>query len=256
MAEWISWITVAAMGVLLGLVGGGGGIITVPILTGMFAMSPTIASGSSLLVVGSASAFGAAKAVHSREVDLQRLIPFAVPAVAGGFLARKLFVPSLPATLLGISTSRLLMLVFGLLMVGIAIQTFLPKKQLEAQVASRTTLAISGFLIGFVSATLGAGGGFLILPALVRLLGIEMKDAVPSSLAVIAFQSLGAFLGDIRPQTPWLTLLPIVAVSLIGMAIGVGFRPRIPAQNLRVAFGVLISLVALWVLAKVAMNRF
>jgi uncharacterized membrane protein YfcA len=107
-----------------------------------------------------------------------------------------------------------------------------------------------GFLIGILSGTLGAGGGFLILPVLTIFLGVRIEKAVPTSLLVICIQSLGGFLGEIGRPTPWIVLLPICGIALFGMILGLIFRERVPRKTLQTGFAYMVFSVAAWMLAK------
>lgn len=247
----MEWLAVLAMGLILGLMGGGGGILTVPILVTFFGMRAEAATGASLLIVGLASSVGAAQSFFRKEYDPKPVVPFAVFSVLGAFLSRKLLVPSLPLSAMGLTKDQWLLLALGVLMIVIAVRLLAPTKAAESGTKPLWVTAVAGMVIGILSGTLGAGGGFLIVPALTLLLGMEFKVAVPTSLFIITIQSLGGFAGEIGKPVPYATLWPIVGVSLAAMLIATPLRSKIPADTLRIAFAVLVLAVAAFTFSKI-----
>jgi uncharacterized membrane protein YfcA len=255
------WIAVALMGLVLGLLGGGGGILTVPILTGLFGLPVVEATGASLFIVGSTSFFGVLPSLVRKEVEVDRVLPLAISSLAGSFLSRRLVVPAIPDDIGGASKEQVLMGAFALLMVIVGVKMLLRPQPGSLEVKGKMSwfdprIAAIGFSIGLVSGALGAGGGFLILPTLTLFMGIEMKRAVASSLLVIAVQSLAGFAAELGRPIRWEILLPILGVSLLGMVIGTALRPRINDRTLKTVFGVLVLVVAAFEGSQVAMNRF
>lgn len=256
------------MGLVLGAIGGGGGILTVPILVGLFGMAATQATGSSLFVVGAASAAGAAVGIARRESDVKSALALAAPSAVGAFTARAFVVPQIPTVVLGISRDKLLLWAFAILMVVVgvkmlqgAVSAGAPDKKAEgagpqedaaaskqAPPAGPSAWAVAGIglAIGLVSGVLGAGGGFLIVPALTLLLGIDLKRAIPTSLLVIAVQSLIGFAGELGRPIPWAILITTVCVALAGLAAGLAVREKAPKKALQAAFAVLVFAVAAW----------
>ena len=225
----MSWLATLFMGFVLGILGGGGGILTVPILVGFFGLSATEATGSSLLVVGLTSTIGAAQGILKKQSEVRPAILLAIPSMIGALLSRKFVVPS---HIFGLTKDQVLLGAFSVLMIVVGIRMLLKKKE-EVEPRYNPALVVTyGLLIGILSGTLGAGGGFLILPVLTLLLGVEMAKAVPTSLLVICIQSLGGFLGEVGKPIPWSLLLSIAGIALLGMILGLLLRERAPSAHL------------------------
>jgi len=239
------------MGLVLGMLGGGGGILTVPILVGFFGLAAKEATGASLLVVGSVSLIGAGQGLIRGTADLRAAITLGVPASLGAFVSRSLLVPAIPDQIAGIASDRWLLGAFALLMFIVAWRMVAPKSDTEPETKSLPFIAVTGFAVGVLSGTLGAGGGFLILPALTLLLGLEMKRAVATSLVVITIQSLVGFSGELANPQPWPLLGGMIAVAAVGLAFGLLVRDRVPKEKLQISFAVLIVAVGLWMLVRV-----
>lgn len=250
----MSWVAVLAMGVLLGLLGGGGGILTVPILVGFFGLPATQATGASLFVVGMASILGGAQGAFKKEVDFKAAALIALPSSMGAFAARKFLVPNLPATILGLGKDNFLLLLFAALMIVVGWRMLRSSESKSRREAPALLTAALGLAIGLVAGTLGAGGGFLIVPALTLLLGVDIKRAIPTSLTVIALQSLIGFAGELGKPISWKVLLPVLGVALVGMLVGMPLRDHAPKNHLRTGFAALIFVVAAWMVAKVAIG--
>lgn len=256
----MEWLAILLMGIVLGLIGGGGGILTVPILTGLFGFGVVEATGSSLFIVGVASFFGAAPAALKKEIDFARAFPLAAASVVGGFASRRFVVPAIPDLVGGVSKSTLLMSFFAMLMLVVAFRML---KEPGASASKRETgtkqlfvAVMAGLAIGLLAGTLGAGGGFLILPTLVLVLGFDMKAAVPTSLMIIALQSLAGFMGEIGNPIRWQILLAMAGVALVGMIVGGLLRNHVPSAYLRKGFAGIVIMVAAVTIVEISMNRF
>jgi len=247
----MGWAAVFGMGLVLGALGGGGGILTVPILVGLFGMSATEATGSSLLVVGLASSIGAVQGIVGSKVDWQAALLIAIPSTMGALAARMFVVPNIPESVFGITKDDLLLGAFAALMVLIGIKMLGFGKGKQRVEASRSPIAIVGLFIGLISGVLGAGGGFLILPALTLLLGVDLKRAIPTSLFVISVQSLGGFAGELGRPIQWSLLGCIVVAAMAGLIVGILVREKAPKKALQTSFAVLVFLVAAWMIVQV-----
>lgn len=248
----MSWLAVFAMGLLLGLLGGGGGILTVPILVGFFGLAATQATGASLFIVGVVSLVAAAEGFRKREVDVRAALMIAIPSAVGAFVARRFLVPSLPDPMFGWAKNDLLLGMFAALMVVVGWRMLRTTPEKPPANPATWSIAMVGFAIGLVSGTLGAGGGFLIVPALTLMLGVDIRRAIPTSLTVIAIQSLIGFSGELGQPIPWDLLLRVLGVALLGLLLGIPLRSRTPKEQLRVGFAVLIFLVAGWMIFRLA----
>ncbi len=251
--EVAGWLATLFVGLTMGLLGGGGSILTVPVLVYFFGLQATTATGDSLFIVGATALVGAWFAARRGEVDLRRALAFALPSMAAVFAVRRWAVPSIPAEVVGISKDRFLILLFAGLMVTAAVHMLRSREPTPGE--NRTTPALLPFLglgVGGLAGLVGAGGGFMIVPALALFAGLRMKEAVATSLAVIAAQSLVGFLGELgRPAAlDWTLLLGVTGVSLVGLAVGRSLAGRVESHRLRPTFAWFVLAMALVLVAK------
>lgn len=245
------WLAIALVGITLGMVGGGGSILTVPILTYLFGLSPTNAAAYSLFLVGTTSVVGAVGAYRRDQLVLGSAVGFAIPAIAVAFLVRALLIPRLPEQIAGVGTERVLLSLFALVMVAAATAMLRPKSSPPAP-ASPARAWVVGALVGLLAGLLGAGGGFLIVPSLVAVLGIEMRKAIGTSLAIIALQSLSGFTGDVLGgrSIQWAWLLAMTGVAIAGIIAGAQIGARVKTARLRSGFGWLILVLGVAMLLE------
>lgn len=256
--EFAGYIASVFVGLVLGLLGGGGSILSIPILVYLFGITPVLASAYSLFIVGVTSMVGALPKYKQQLMSVPTGLLFGIPSIVGIFVTRKWIVPSIPEVLWQadgfLLTKRILLLgVFAVLMV-LASFSMITGKEKEAESEHRfkvVLLALEGLLIGFLTGLVGAGGGFLIIPALVFLTGLNFKVAAGTSLFIIAINSLSGFLGDVFNYTlDWSFLLKITLLALVGIYVGNFFSSRILGTRLRKAFGWLTLLMGCWILVK------
>lgn len=253
--ELIGWLSSLVMGLVLGLMGGGGSIMTVPILVYLFRIPPVTATGYSLFIVGLTALIGGLMYVRKGDYNLKVGLIFALPSMIGVSLSRQLLVPSLPDVVfqtgeVSLSKNTLIMAVFAVLMVTASVSMIRKKKPQSASAITPATpptllIATQGLMVGIIAGFVGAGGGFLIIPALVLLARLPMRIAVGTSLIIIAFQSLSGFAGDAfqNPDVDWLFLLKVAALAVIGIASGSLFSHKIQEQKLKTAFGWFVLLM-------------
>lgn len=253
--ELAGWIAAALVGFALGLVGGGGGILTVPILTYLFAVPASQATGYSLFVVGAASLVGAWAAYRRQEVETKIALVFAGPSIVTVFATRMYLLPALPDPLIGsVAKDKALMLAFAVLMIVVAANML--KRESKADTPSAPPryglIAAIGLGVGLVSGFTGAGGGFLIVPALTLLAGLEIKRAIGTSLTVIALQSLLGFTGELHraEDMRWSLLIGFTAVAVVGVLAGSALGQRISGAKLKPGLGVFVLVMGLFVLAR------
>lgn len=246
--EFAGYIASLLMGVTLGLLGGGGSILTVPILVYFFDIIPTTATGYSLFVVGVTALVGSFSHYRRGDVSLQTGAAFAIPSMLGVVLSRTVIVPSLPETIatagaMNLTRDALIMMAFACLMVLASWSMIRRKGELRTDSSKPrpgpATIIIQGFLVGVVAGFVGAGGGFLIVPALAILIGLGMRVAVGTSLVIIAFQSILGFVGDLAVSATvnWRLLLSVAMVAIFGIIAGSSLSSRLPETKLKKAFG-------------------
>lgn len=251
----MAWVAVLSMGLILGLLGGGGGILTLPILVNLFGVKPSEATGGSLVVVGATALFAVLLELRSGMLDWKSIAWVGVPAAVGSVTARKILIPQIPAQIGPLTKDNATLLAFGTLMIIVAYRMFRPPRG-EKKELSQALMIGNGVGVGLLGGLLGAGGGFLIVPLLTLGIGLEMPRAVPTSLAIISTQSLAAVASDLNRPYPWSMLGGVVAASLLGMVVGLALRPKIKATNLKTGFAYLVVTVAIFTFYKVGVNHF
>ncbi|MCW5940428.1 MAG: sulfite exporter TauE/SafE family protein [Fimbriimonadaceae bacterium] len=247
----MGWFATLFMGFVLGMLGGGGGILTVPILVGLFGLPATEATGDSLFIVGLTSAVGAAIGIKKGQCAIGPALLLAVPSMVGALASRLFLVPSIPERVLALTKDQALLGAFAILMVIVGFRMLAKRTDEAKPKQSPILVSLFGLMIGLVSGTLGAGGGFLIVPVLTLLMGVGMDKAIPTSLLVISVQSLVGFLGEVRRPIDWPLLLPMSGIALAGMLAGLRFREHVPLQTLRAAFAILVLAVAAWMIVRI-----
>ncbi|WP_035564034.1 sulfite exporter TauE/SafE family protein [Hymenobacter sp. IS2118] len=253
------------IGLSLGIMGGGGSILTVPVLVYLMGVSPVLSTAYSLFVVGSTSVVGAVGYFRKGLVSPRTAVVFLIPSLLAVFLVRKVLMPAIPNELFTLGgivfTKDLLVLVaFAVLMVGAAV-SMIRSKQGEVVPDGEPASAHSfnyplilgiGLVVGALTGFVGAGGGFLIIPALVLGARLPMKLAVGTSLAIISLNSLIGFTGDLSAGTPiaWSFLLGFLAFALGGIVLGTYLARFIPGARLKPAFGWFTLAMGTFILTK------
>lgn len=325
------FVAAIAIGFTLGLIGGGGSILTVPVLVYLLHIDPVLATAYSLFVVGISSSVGAFSYMKKGLLNYKTAIIFAVPSFIAVFLTRKFLVPVIPEQLfsigkLDITTEVLFILILIIAMLGVslislnkvfrgnkkhirafllvtpaAIMVFLVRqflipnipddlivigdftltkgvgimlffalimllsafsmikgqnektfeKEPKGIIYNYPMIVVEGAVIGTITGLVGAGGGFLIIPALVLLAGLPMKMAIGTSLLIIAVKSLVGFLGDLGNQNiDWVFLLSFTGIAIIGIFIGTYTSKFIDSDKLKKAFGWFILVMSGYIIIK------
>ncbi len=243
------------VGISLGLLGGGGSILAVPIFAYLFKLDSVTSTAYSLFVVGTIALFSGAQKSYQKLVNWPIALNLGLPAIFGVWCMRKIFLPALPDELLDfhgfILTKRMAMFgFFAILMALSAISMLHDTRSKISSHSSKTNpavLAIQGLMLGFITGFVGAGGGFLIIPALILMAGLDVKTAIGTSLVIIALNSLiGFFLGDaLELDVDWIFLLSFTSIALVGMFIGNRISQKLDGQQLKVGFAYFIVMMAL-----------
>ncbi len=257
--EIIGYLASALIGISLGLIGGGGSILTLPVLVYLFHVDALVAISYSLFIVGSTSLIGAARNYMQKQVDVKTAFLFGFSSIITVFITRKFIVPSIPAQLFIVNGSvitkqTLTLVLFALLMLAASISMIRNKKTEGAFAVAQAPffrMTFYGMIIGLVTGFLGAGGGFLLIPALVLLLHLPMKQAIGTSLLIIAMNSLIGFVGDIGHfDIDWPFLLTVTSISVAGIFLGISLAKRIPGAKLKKGFGWFVLIMGLYILVK------
>ncbi len=258
--EILGMVAPILIGVSLGLIGGGGSILTVPVLVYMMHVDPVLATAYSLFVVGSTALVGSISSWRKGLVNLKTAIIFAVPSLISVFATRKFIIPALPDPVFSlgsfpISKDLAIMVLFGLIMLIAAFSMIRDKKETkegEGELSfNYPMIAVEGLGVGLLTGLVGAGGGFLIIPALVIFAKIPMKMAVGTSLMIIAAKSLIGFTGDLGNQPiDWSFLLLFTGLSIAGLFVGEYLSKFISGALLKKGFGYFVLGMAIFILVK------
>lgn len=259
--EVLGYFLSVLIGVSLGLIGSGGSILTVPVLVYVMHVEPLLSTAYSLFVVGLTALVGSVDYARKKMLDYKTAIIFGIPSIAAVYATRKWLVPIIPDPVFhlgGIAMGKNLfvMLLFAVLMVAASFSMIRSKKngtdetQHERHYNYPLILA-EGIVVGILTGLVGAGGGFLIIPALVLLAGLPMKQAVGTSLLIIAGKSLLGFLGDLGHQAiEWKFLLLFSTFAVTGIFIGSALSKRISGDKLKPAFGWFVLAMGIYIIVK------
>jgi uncharacterized protein len=328
--EVIGYILAIVSGAIMGMLGGGGSIVTVPIFVYIFQMSPVVATGYSLFVVGITASVGSFNFMRRKLLSYKTAIIFAVPSFIGVYMSRHYMIPNIPENILSLgrhditadliffiilliaiggtlylfikksvsedkrlarlfllvvpaalmvfvtrqylipilpeelivtgaftlSKSLFIMLFFSIIMIFSAVSMIRPPRQAEnteetSDTKKYTMIMIQGTIVGIVTGIVGAGGGFLIVPALVLMANLPIQLAVGTSLLIIAANSLIGFAGDVNQQPiDWIFLLSFTGFAAAGMLLGIYLGKFISPLKLRKGFGYFLFIMASFILVQ------
>lgn len=263
--EIIGFIASIVIGISLGLIGGGGSILTVPVLVYLFSIDAVLATAYSLFIVGLTSAVGSFSYFKKGLVNIKTAIVFGIPSIIAVFATRAFIVPAIPAEVMKlgdfvVTKSILMMVLFAILMIAASYSMIKKDKPRvdtandEVQKFNYPMILIEGAVVGVLTGLVGAGGGFLIIPALVVLSKLPMKEAVGTSLAIIAAKSLIGFFGEGGETViDWLFLAKVSAFAIVGIFIGTALSKRIDGSKLKPAFGWFILIMGIYIIVKETM---
>ena len=260
--EIAGYIASLFIGLSLGLIGGGGSILTVPVLVYLFGISPVLSTSYSLFVVGSTSLVGAFNNYRKGFVQIKTAFLFGLTSITTVFLTRKFLIPAIPKTFgkigsVEITEAIVTMVLFAILMVIAAIAMIKSKTIAvnettpEHKKINLLKLSTYGIVIGLATGLLGAGGGFLLIPTLVLLVKLPMKEAVGTSLFIIALNSLIGFTGDLGHFfIDWFFLFKVTCIAITGIFIGGFISKKIPGDKLKKGFGWFVLAMGIYIIIK------
>jgi uncharacterized membrane protein YfcA len=259
--EIIGYIASILIGVSLGLIGSGGSILTVPVLVYLFAVDAVAATAYSLFIVGFTAAVGSVGYFRKGLVNIKTAVVFGAPSIVAVFLTRAYIVPAIPKEVFSIGTflvtkSILMMVLFAILMVAASYSMIKKDKKkkeenTEPQKFNYPVILLEGAIVGIVTGLVGAGGGFLIIPALVLLSKLPMKEAVGTSLVIIAAKSLIGFFGESGETViDWTLLAMVSAFATVGIFIGIYLSKKIDGAKLKPIFGWFVLLMGIYIIIK------
>lgn len=258
--EIFGYLSSILIGISLGLIGSGGSILTVPVLVYLFAVDAVAATAYSLFIVGFTAAIGSFAYFKKGLVNIRTAVVFGAPSILAVFLTRAYLVPAIPKEIVTIGSlvvtkSVLMMVLFAVLMVA-ASYSMIRKGKNEPETKgpqkfNYPLILLEGSVVGLVTGLVGAGGGFLIIPALVLLSKLPMKEAVGTSLVIIAAKSLIGFFGESSETLiNWNLLVIVSAFASAGIFIGTLLSKRIDGAKLKPAFGWFVLVMGLYIIVK------
>jgi uncharacterized membrane protein YfcA len=257
----VGYLASIFIGIALGLIGGGGSILTVPVLVYLFSIDAILATAYSLFIVGTTSLVGSFSYFKKGLINIRTAVVFGIPSIAAVFLTRSFIVPAIPKEIFSIGSftvtkSILLMLLFAVLMIFASYSMIKKDKKTYNEIPQKQQfnyplILVEGTVVGALTGLVGAGGGFLIIPALVVLSKLPMKEAVGTSLVIIAAKSLIGFFGESDETIiDWLFLAKITAFAIIGIFIGMTLSKKIDGSKLKPAFGWFVLIMGIYIIIK------
>ena len=256
--EYLGYFISISIGLALGLIGGGGSILAVPILVYLFHINPEQATSYSLFIVGITAMVGSYSHYKLGNLKIKAALVFALPSVLSLLFVRDVILPRIPSIVFTVnsfevSKNLMIMIVFAFLMIAASISMIRRSTPKEIVIRDGSIrIAAIGLLVGFITGFLGAGGGFLIIPALLFFANLPMKQAIGTSLLIIFINSLIGFAGDVLKgnEIHYELLLTISAIALIGMFIGTYLSKKIDGAKLKPAFGWFVLVMGIYIIIK------
>lgn len=258
--DLIGYLASIFIGITIGLLGTGSGTLTLPVLVYLFHQESVVAGAYALFIGGFNSLFASISYFKDKLIDFKIAAYFGIPAATSAYLTRAYIVPAIPKEIFRfenfvLTKGILFMVIFAILLILAALSMLnkikVPSKiQLDSDKSSYQFIVVEGIVVGFLTSLVGAGGGFLVVPALVVVSKLPMKEAVGTSLVIVAAKSLFGFFGEHAETIDWLFITKVCAFVLIGVVIGVLLSKRIDGQKLKPIFGWFILFLGILIFIK------
>lgn len=261
----VGLILAIAVGITLGMVGSGGTILTVPVLVYVMGVEPVLATTYSLFAIGITSAIGSVRGHFASEIDIKKVLTFGVPSLLMVLITRTLILPLVPDIIvigpLELPQAVLLMILFAIVMLGSAFSMIAANERAVDALESVKEVHLKyvvaqGIFVGLVTGVVGAGGGFLIIPALVNFYRMPIRRAVSTSLLIITINSIVGVLGDIEKlqEFDWKLIVGYTVFTIVGLFLGFSFSSKVAPSKLKKMFGYMILVVGIYVLFREMME--
>jgi uncharacterized membrane protein YfcA len=259
--ETLGFVAIFFMGIVLGLLGGGGAILTVPILVYVFQINPTLSTTYSLFIVGAASLLGSFVYFYKKEINIKIAAAFSITSTTGVLFSRVIVLPNIPDLVwnqasLYITKDILILTIFSIVMISASYtmisKSLQPKIETDARATNIYFIFLIGITVGVTAGFVGAGGGFLIIPALMTFASLKMRTAIGTSLLIIAIQSLIGFGSDFYQNVviDWQLLKNLVFTSVLGLFVGLFINKEVQEKKLQLSFGILVLIMGLFILLQ------
>lgn len=247
------------IGIILAVIGSGGSILTLPILVYIMGIEPVYGTAYSLFIVGITAVTGSIEYARKKLIDFRAAFIFALPALVAVYFTRLYIVPALPDPLFSVAGTHIskgmgIMLLFAVLMFAASV-SMIRQPRVEEKKTEEShhflLIILEGVVVGLLTGLVGAGGGFLIIPALVLLGNIPMKKAVGTSLLIIAVKSLLGFTGDMQNlEIDWFFLIYFSAFTISGIFAGSYLSHYISGNRLKPLFGWFLLLMGVIIISR------
>ena len=256
--EILGYFGAILVGLVLGLIGGGGSILTLPILVYLLGVDTVIATGYSLFIIGITSLVGTFRNAGKKKIEFKTGLLFTIPTLITLYLTRSFIVPAIPNVIIdtssfSLSKSMVIMVLFAIVMLIASYSMIKGRKDIEGEVNKPVLirLLIVGIAVGLLSGLVGAGGGFIIIPALVYFAFMPMKRAVATSIFIIAINSLLGFTGDIgKYDMDWPFLITFSSLSIVGIFLGIYLTKFISGNHLKKGFGYFVLAMGTFIILR------
>ena len=260
--EYVGYIAAIFVGLVLGLIGAGGAILTVPIMVYLMDIDPVTATVYSLFIVGTTTLIGSLSYVKNGLVNFKTSLAFAIPSLISIFVTRKFILPAIPETLFQsesfvLSKNHFVLFFFAIIMLLSSVSMIfgsVKERDAGSEMNGKEilTLIFYGLFVGLITGLVGAGGGFLIVPALVFFAKIPVKTAVGTSLLIIAINSLTGFAGDLMGDylIDWKLLFVFLGFAIAGIFLGSYLTKYISGKSIKKSFGWFVLFMGAYIIIR------
>lgn len=247
------------VGVVLGLLGAGGSILAIPILRYGVGLDTVTATAYSMFVVGMTALAGSARFIREKKINYRAVLIFSIISIPFVWLTRQYFIYLIPEKIfeisgLAVGRNLIIMTIFGAAMIAASVSMIkgsIPEETYHEEAVPYIKLVITSVILGLFTGLVGAGGGFMIVPALVLILKIPVKEAIGTSLMIIAVTTLIGFTGNIgKIGIDWGFLIPFALIMVAGTFPGLYLNKKLPSQKIKPVFGWFLLVMGVYTLIK------